>query len=75
MIAPGQGKDMMNNLMSEVAPHARQGTSDDLGPAKGAFTGGARTLDGAQQLRALAFAAGQTPAAVAACALVGTLVR
>jgi hypothetical protein len=38
---------MMNNLMQELAPHGRSGTTDDLENPKGAFTGTARTLDGA----------------------------
>jgi hypothetical protein len=42
---------MMNNLMQGLAPHARQGTTEDLEPAKGAFTGSARTLDGAPACR------------------------
>lgn len=47
MIAPGQGKNTMNDLMQGLAPHARPGTTEDLEPAKGAFTGASRTLNGA----------------------------
>ena len=37
---------MMNNLMKSLEPHGRTGTSEDLKPDSGAFTGSARTLDG-----------------------------
>jgi hypothetical protein len=47
VIAPGRSSNMAKDFMDSVKPHGRQGTSEDLEAKKGAFSGSARTLDGA----------------------------
>jgi hypothetical protein len=47
VIAPGQPSNMAKDFIESVKHHGREGTSEDLETKKGAFSGSARTLDGA----------------------------